>query len=87
MDEIPVTSSDTTSGITVIRIALIQSAPMGWTAKAARRAPACPVHEMTTPRTSATTSANSVIPPSLNLRLGETGPASLIPFTAHVHIE
>ena len=42
---------------------------------------------MTTPRTSATTSANSVIPPSLNLRLVETGPASLIPFTAHVHIE
>src|SRR5688572_19955239 len=56
-DATPVISSDTISGMTVIRIALTQSDPIGATASAARSSVAFPDAAMAAPRTRAATSA------------------------------
>ncbi len=47
----PVTSSDTTSGITVMRIALTHSAPIGSTTETAANDAGCCVSDMMTPIT------------------------------------
>ncbi len=64
VDAIPVTSRETISGITVIRIAFTHSVPIGAMASAALSAAALPDAEMATPPMTAAPSATTIRVPS-----------------------